>query len=185
MRVFFDCEFTGLHQDTTLVSVGCVAESGETFYAECMDYDRLQVDDWLRANVIAHLQLTEEWEREGRLNGSTFEGVVGTRAWAAQNLASWLSQWDHVEMWGDCLAYDWVLFCELFGGGAECLPRNVSYIPFDLCTLFKLHGVDPDISRATFSRVVGTKHHALDDALMIRACVQKLLPAQDTPGAPL
>ncbi len=33
MKVFFDTEFTGLRKDTTLVSIGMIAENGETFYA--------------------------------------------------------------------------------------------------------------------------------------------------------
>ena len=39
MKVFFDTEFTGLHQNTTLLSIGLVAENGRSFYAEFMDYD--------------------------------------------------------------------------------------------------------------------------------------------------
>jgi hypothetical protein len=54
-KVFFDTEFTGLHQGTTLISIGLVAETGETFYAELSDYDQTQVDDWLRENVISKL----------------------------------------------------------------------------------------------------------------------------------
>jgi len=33
-RIFFDTEFTGLHKDTTLISIGLIAEDGRTFYAE-------------------------------------------------------------------------------------------------------------------------------------------------------
>ena len=33
-KIFFDTEFTGLHQKTTLISIGLIAETGETFYAE-------------------------------------------------------------------------------------------------------------------------------------------------------
>ncbi len=52
MRVFFDAEFTGLHQHTTLISIGLVAEDGREFYAEFTDYDEGQVDSWLEKNVI-------------------------------------------------------------------------------------------------------------------------------------
>ena len=51
MRVFFDSEFTGLRQDTTLISIGLVAEDGHMFYAELTDYDRNQVYPWLEENV--------------------------------------------------------------------------------------------------------------------------------------
>jgi DNA polymerase III epsilon subunit-like protein len=32
-KIFFDTEFTGLHQKTTLISIGLVSECGKTFYA--------------------------------------------------------------------------------------------------------------------------------------------------------
>ena len=41
MKVFFDTEFTGLHRNTTLISIGLVSEDGRTFYAEFNDYDRM------------------------------------------------------------------------------------------------------------------------------------------------
>ena len=31
MKLFFDTEFTGLHQATTLISLGIIAEDGRTF----------------------------------------------------------------------------------------------------------------------------------------------------------
>jgi hypothetical protein len=41
-KVFFNTEFTGLHQNTTLISIGLVSECGKTFYAELTDYDRVE-----------------------------------------------------------------------------------------------------------------------------------------------
>ena len=43
MKIFFDTEFTGLHKNTTLVSIGFISEDGRTFYAECNDFDWDQV----------------------------------------------------------------------------------------------------------------------------------------------
>ena len=43
MRIFFDTEFTGLHQNTTLISIGCIDENGRTFYAESTDYVDLKL----------------------------------------------------------------------------------------------------------------------------------------------
>ncbi len=56
-KIFFDTEFTGLHKNTTLISIGCVADSGETFYAELTDYDKSQLNDWIKENVISGLSL--------------------------------------------------------------------------------------------------------------------------------
>ena len=161
MKVFFDTEFTGLHQNTTLISIGLVDENGREFYAELIDYDQTQVDDWLQDNVIANLN--------GK-NRSTTEQL-------RYDLAEWLSAYDKVEMWSDCLSYDWVLFNNIWGHAFD-IPKNVYYIPFDICTMMKLKGVDPDINREeyAFNAVPETaqKHNALWDAQVIRACYENL-----------
>ena len=61
-KVFFDCEFTGLHKNTTLVSIGLISEHGQTFYAELNDYDKSQLDDWLKSNVIKNLFFKDDCE---------------------------------------------------------------------------------------------------------------------------
>ena len=120
MRVFFDTEFAGLHQNTTLISIGCVAENDAEFYAELTDYAESQVDDWM-------------------------------------------------------------LFNQLFGHAFN-IPKNVYYIPFDLSTLLKVKGVDPDVSREQYAygkgyqATVKNKYNALHDAKVIKLCVKVLLP---------
>lgn len=59
MRLFFDMEFTGLHKNTTPISIGIVSEDGKKFYAEFADYDRNQCNDWILENVIAHMRFRE------------------------------------------------------------------------------------------------------------------------------
>lgn len=55
-KIYYDSEFTGLHKDTTLISIGLISECGtKTFYAEFLDYDKSQVDDWIQNNVIDNL----------------------------------------------------------------------------------------------------------------------------------
>lgn len=172
MKVFFDTEFTGLHQNTTLVSIGCVAEDGRTFYAELTDYEKTQIDEWLQKNVIANIFLPDE---EGAQPTNNFKG---DKAYVAFALTNWLDQFDSVEMWSDCLAYDWVLFNQLFGHAFN-IPKNVYYIPFDICTVFKLKGIDPDVSREDFAGAkdwnIENKHNALHDAKVIKACYERLM----------
>ncbi|MCD5190676.1 3'-5' exoribonuclease [Enterococcus casseliflavus] len=185
MKVFLDTEFTGLRQNTTLVSIGLVAENGDTFYAELTDYDKSQVDHWLQKNVINNLYLADIIQGIGsNWNPTTKENIVrGDRQFVAQGLREWFKELDGwanpntpVEIWSDCLAYDWVLFNELFGG-AFGIPENVYYIPFDICTLFKMKNIDPDVSREKFigEEVAGVKHNALYDAKVIKACYEKLV----------
>lgn len=177
-KVFLDTEFTGLHKKTTLISIGLV--SGEkTFYAEFTDYDKKQVGSWLKEFLIDKLELNEN---EHGLKADTCKGdswlFKGKSKDIAILLKKWLEQFEAVEIWSDCLAYDWVLFCDLFGGAFD-IPKNVFYIPFDICVLFKLKGIDPDISREKF--VFGTnvsfpkRHNAWWDALMIARCYDELI----------
>lgn len=157
MRVFFDTEFTGLHKNTTLMSIGLVDEDGRTYYAELSDYNRTQVDPWLQENVI-----------------DNFTGeLTRSRQTLKLDLQEWFSEYESVEIWSDCLAYDWVFFNDIFGGAFD-IPKNIYYIPFDICTLMKVRGVDPDINREEYAGMTGSKHNALHDARVIKACYEKL-----------
>lgn len=176
-KIFFDTEFTGLHQYTTLISIGLIAETGQTFYAELTDYDKTQIDDWLQKNVISKLlfnePIHEQWTNR---NLSNLE-CCGSKDFVRTELRLWLSQFVKVEMWSDCLSYDWVLFNQLFGHAFN-IPSNVYYIPFDICTLFKTKGIDPDINRESFAGIQSDedarKHNALWDAIIIKRCYEKL-----------
>lgn len=198
-KIFFDTEFTGLHKNTTLISIGIVAETGETFYAELTDYDQSQVDGWIRSNVISKLKFSdiitasvggwEHWISDNgvysnalemalaKKNMSQFE-CIGKTEMVRNRLEKWLSQFESVEMWSDCLSYDWVLFCNIFGHAFN-IPKNVYYIPFDICTLFKSKGIDPDINREKFGcgEIYSEmpKHNALWDARVIKMCYDKLI----------
>lgn len=169
MRVFWDMEFTGLRQDTTLISIGLVSEDGQKLYCELDDYDLSQVNEWIRENVTQHL-----WIQQPEITPPVdTDYAIGDASDIAQEIRDWLSQWEQVEMWSDVYAYDWMLFCNLFGG-AFGIPGNVYYIPFDLATLFWAKGEDSDVNREQFASHPGNKHNALHDALVIKACFEKL-----------
>lgn len=173
MKIFFDTEFTGLHQKTTIVSIGLVTEYGASFYGEFTDYDKSQVDEWLSDNVIKNL---------GPPKVKNCKYHKGNSNHVASFLEDWLfyhSQLEDngtIEMWSDCLAYDWVLFNDLWGH-AFAIPGYIYYIPFDICTLFKIKCVNPDANRENFAEMAscGTKHNALWDAMVIKACYEKLI----------
>ena len=172
-KIFFDTEFTGLHQNTTLISIGLVSECGKTFYAEFNDYDFKQVDEWVSDNVIKKLKyrgIFQILETNGKNISykSTTENI-------REKLTQWLLQFEQVEIWSDYLSYDWVLFNQIFGHAFN-IPKNIYYIPFDICTLFKAKGIDPDISREEFSNMKenSQKHNALWDAKVIRKCYELL-----------
>lgn len=157
MKIFMDTEFTGLHQSTTLISIGMVAEDGRELYCELSDYDYSQVDDWIRDNVVSALYGTNPIKKEE----------------LALAIEGFLEPYESVEIWSDCLAYDWVLFNQIWGHAMQ-VPKKIYYIPFDICTFFKIKGIDPDINREDFSGFTGKKHNALHDAKVIKACYEKL-----------
>lgn len=176
-RIFLDCEFSGLHSGTTLISIGLISDTGNTFYAELTDYDSNQIDDWLTKNVISKLTLGELEKNTVIVNGSDTV-FRGDKASLRKHLGKWLNMHGPVEIWSDCLAYDWVLFNDVFEHAFK-IPKNVYYIPFDLCTLFKIKGIDPDISREAYSEQHGAinslKHTALYDAITIKKCYDKVV----------
>jgi len=179
MKIFFDTEFTGLHKNTSLISIGLVDENGRRFYAELTDYDKSQLDDWLKLNIIDNLILNNmENNSISFADHMDIKYVKGTKKYIAQELYFW-HQYIYnpdvqIEMWSDCLSYDWVLFNDLFGHAFN-IPKNIYYIPFDICTLFKIKGIDPDINREEFSGLQGHKHNSLHDAKVIKACYEKLM----------
>lgn len=176
MKIFFDTEFTGLHKNTTLISIGLISENDRTFYAESTDYDRGQVDDWIKENVVSKLIYLPA-------NGKTIDSqdpqhwtICADILEIRRQLERWLNQFNEpIEIWSDCLAYDWVLFCDIFGHAFK-IPQSVYYIPFDIATQFKIKGIDPDINRETFagSNWPLEKHNALHDAQLIKFCYEKL-----------
>jgi len=185
-RIYFDTEFTGLHQNTTLISLGMVSECGKVFYAEFTDFDRTQIDDWLQKNVINNLFLAElgshvavKIDENPKIKHDwTFLGTKQNLI-ESKHLEDYINQFERIEIWSDCLSYDWVLFCQLWGHAFN-IPKNIYYIPFDVCTTFKEKGIDPDINRENFAFGdfefhQSKKHNALWDARVIKACHEKLL----------
>lgn len=179
MKLFFDTEFTGLHQSTTIISLGIIAENGKRFYAEFTDFDTSQINEWLQKNVVDKLHL-KECKLFRHLD---LIEVKGSKDEIKKHLLEWLSQFNNIEFWSDCLAYDWVLLIDLiadYSKGYPEIPKNVYYIPFDICPLFFLKGIDPDISREKFayrevySEMLEKKHTALFDAEVIKACFEEL-----------
>jgi hypothetical protein len=177
-KAFFDFEFTGLHKDTTPISVGIVAANGKQFYAEYTDYDTTMVDDWIQTQVIDNLLFNGQNPFIQNLGAITF--MKGTTAEIKKELHNWLKDFKHIEFWSDVIPYDGVLLNELIGVLGD-VPGNVDYIYYDIATLFKMFGIDPDVSREAFidRPIEGDKHNALYDAKVIEACYDKLYRNRD------
>lgn len=171
-RIFLKTKFTGFHQNTTLISIGLISECDKTFYAEFTDYDKNQIDNWLQKNIIDNLLLPHDLGG----NGVGVDGFVGDTKFIKEELEKWLSQFENIEIWGDYISYDWVLFNQIFENESN-FPKNIYYIPFDLCTLFKIKGLDPSLNREKFVNIdsdIIKKHNALFEAKIIKECYFKL-----------
>lgn len=190
-KLFFDFEFTGLKKETTAISLGITSDNGRSFYAEFTDFSFLEIalekdnGEFIKENVLKNLILENMGFKDNECETYTLYNkpwsmkVFGDKTFIAEKLQMWLSSFDDgIEMWGDCLAYDWVLFCDIFGHAFN-IPSNVYYIPFDICTLFTIKGIDPDINREEFvkdmiSEDTVNKHNSLYDATIIKYCYNKL-----------
>lgn len=158
MKVFFDCEFTGLREDTELISIGFVASNWERLYIQFTDYDRDKLDSWVRRNVLSNLLNDEEMQELGGQLKTVAYNL--NKTYADNIIRAWFAGFDNVELWSDVQPYDTWLLLKLLGFK---LPDNVNYIVRDLATALELKGVDPDSSRFDLLGDSGG-HNALIDA---------------------
>jgi hypothetical protein len=168
------------------VSIGCISAKNDTFYAEFSDcateFVSKNDEQFFKESLRPNLRF---WGMpSNNRTARTICGIKGVEAYGdTQYIAETLNQWllttsrgGSVQMWSDCLAYDWVLFCNLWGHALN-LPGHVYYIPMDLSTLLFINGVDPDINREVYAEyeVETMKHNALHDANIIKLCVEKAM----------
>lgn len=185
MNLFFDTEFTGLHKDTTLVSIGIVAENGKKFYAESADYDESQCDDWIKENVLAHTILARNETLAARLGADEDTTVVlGGKEDIRHELFEWLKQFDEVQFVSDVCHYDMVLLIDIFGTAFD-LPKNVSAVCHDISQDIARHYGISDREAFDKSRedivaelcggfIAGDKHNSLYDAEIIKAIYREV-----------
>ena len=179
MRLFFDMEFTGLHKNTTPISIGIVSEDGKKFYAEFTDYDESQCDDWIEENVISELLYdTEKW-----YEGIADRQIQDNKRDVSYELKDWLQQFDTIQFVSDVCHYDFVLLIDLLtnGGAALDLPENISAVCHDLNMDIARHFHVSDREAFGMNRekimndlcgpediVTGNKHNSLYDAQIIK-----------------
>lgn len=146
MLIFFDTEFTDLHQDAQLISIGLVSEDGkQTFYAELTDtYQVKDCSDFVKQCVLPILEGGD---------------AAMTMAEMAERLLLWLSNFNGpVRLVTDSMAWDWRWIQGVFQK-ASAWPENVDRKP-------AIIGQDAEMQLA-IEHAFGyglRPHHALDDA---------------------
>lgn len=177
ITIFLDTEFTGLTQDAKLISVAMYHSDENYFYAELNNWNDNHIGQWVRENVIPHLEFSNQHYVVA--GSETMIRMKGDPVSVKLALERWLAQFDAIEVWADILGYDWVLFCNIFGGSLQ-IPKNIFYIPYDLSTLFKAYSLNPDLNRFDFVSELLNKHdrqhrhHALTDARVGMLCLNKI-----------
>lgn len=149
--IFFDTEFTDLHPEARLISIGLVAEDGErTFYAELSDtYQVKDCGDFTRLEVLPLLDGGEK--------------LMSVHA-LSLHLGNWLEGFDEpVTLACDSLAWDWPWIQRLFA-----LPgtwqSNLLPAPLLLTMnyLIDFDEFEPAVEQAFADGL--RRHHALGDA---------------------
>jgi len=141
MKLFFDTEFTGLHKNTTLISIGIVDEDDRTFYAELNDYDESQVTPWIRENVINKMVYYNRNKFDTMFVKGRTTSVYGSHEYVRDALIEWLSVYDDVQFVSDVCHYDFVLLIDLIS-----TTGSVFDIPPQICP--SCHDINQDIAAA-------------------------------------
>lgn len=188
-KIFFDTEFTGLHKNTSLISIGLITNTGEKFYAEITDYDKKQIDDWLQINVIDNLFLdfhnNEGFESKNLIIKNdkllSYDFYIKDKIEMVRvELKRWLNKFNKIEWISDVCHYDFVLLIDLVYGHALNMPygkHNAAChdINQDIARYYNISEIEAfDKSREEILKehnicINGKKHNALYDAEVIKA----------------
>lgn len=141
MRFWFDTEFIEDGRTIDLLSIGIVGEDGRELYLE-FDVDHRRASQWVKDNVIAHL-----------------EGVPTSREQAARIIREFMGE--KPEIWAYYADYDWVAMCQLFGTMMD-LPKGWPTYCRDIKQVCDAMG-NPQLPEQGKG-----EHHALADARWTR-----------------
>ena len=161
-----------------------VSEDGEEFYAEFNDYDKNQVDDWIRNNVIKNLT-NDGFLGNYKLTGQTKTISYGNSDYNKESLLEWLSQFESVELVLDVGHYDFVLIVDLLFGTALNISKWFSKSYIDMNQEIAYY-YDININAAFNIRREAliddlekyenmNKHNSLYDALIIKELYDTML----------
>lgn len=160
MKIFLDCEFTQLNQDSKLISLALVSESGAEFYVELTDtYSVEDCSDFVIQHVLPQLACL----RYG-------QSLVEARA----SLRRFLSGFDgELEVCSDAPNWDWDFLIDLIDVKHQPLPAQVMSQPINLISLFN------QINTEALAHVelCDLPHHALLDARVLAELFKILVSA--------
>lgn len=189
MKIFYDSEFTGLHKDTTLISIALVDEEGRSLYAEFNDYDPKQVDEWIEENVLEN---TINLRRSNNIKIKhdmqtlypTCKFLFGSKKTLRQPVLDWLSKYDEIELISDVGHYDVVLLIDFLYGSALqspiCTYIDANTLIADAYNISINEAFDYSREKlSTYSEcedeaIQINKHNALYDTLVLKSIYESL-----------
>jgi hypothetical protein len=155
MNYFVDCEFNDKGKEIDLISIAIVSEMERSICLTSSEFDLKAAESkpWLVENVIAQLPPRELWV---------------SRLQIRDEILAFIGKDPKPRFWAWFGAYDWVLFCQLFGGMLN-LPKKWPQFVLDLKQEHELAG------RPVLPRQMDGEHDALEDAKWNRVVHQILM----------
>ncbi len=121
MKFFIDSEFIEYPNSIDLISIGIKSEDGREYYAVNCECDCSKASEWVMQNVLEKMP---EYDKEtGKLNGQKISEIK-------EEILSFCGE-EECEFYGYYSAYDWVVFCWIFGTMMD-LPKNFPMFCVDL-----------------------------------------------------
>lgn len=144
MKIWFDTEFIEDGKTIDLLSIGMIREDGKTLYLENLSADVAKASEWVKENVISHLDYVKHGVAREEI-GPKVHAFVGANP----------------EFWAYYADYDWVVLCHLYGTMMD-LPKGWPMYCRDVKQLCDSLG-NPRLPPQE-----GDEHHALNDAIWTR-----------------
>lgn len=157
VRYFLDTEFIEDGKTIDLISIGIVCEDGRELYLLNFDCDFSRANDWVKANVLAHLparnRLNLARSSDDCFGKYTSHKRIGLEVLDFCNP----DKYGKPEFWAYYADYDWVVFCQLFGTMMD-LPKGFPTYCRDIKQWCDMLG-NPNLPEQAKG-----EHHALADA---------------------
>lgn len=150
VRYFFDTEFVEDENRLEMISIGIVSEDGRELYRESSKIDYKSLPDWHKKNIVPSLAMHTDTPEDIR-----------------EYILEFIGEDDEPEFWAYFGAYDWVLFCKLFGRMID-LPKDWPMFVRDIQI------VRTQLGGVRLLPHTGTVHNALDDARWTKECFDYL-----------
>lgn len=163
MRYFLDTEFIEDGKTIDLISIGIVAEDGREYYAVSTEFNPKKASDWVVENVLNPMGI----DRNGWITSPDLLSPTQKEHYLAQRTREQIKheilifcspeKHGYPEFWSDFAAYDWVVFCQLFGTMMD-LPKRFPMYCNDIRQLWNQKEC-PELPKQNTG-----EHHALYDA---------------------